>query len=45
MAFTGTLCRFAVCYDIVFYYKSMYQELKEVNGWNVAVWSIMMKVH
>ena len=23
----------------------MYQELKEVNSWNVTDWSIMMKVH
>ena len=30
---------------IACYWKSMYQELKEVNGWNVSVWSIMMKVH
>ena len=24
-------------------WNSMYQELKEVNGWNVTVWSIMIK--
>ena len=30
---------------IACYWKSMYQELKEVNSWNVTDWSIMMKVH
>ena len=27
------------------YWKSMHQELKEVNAWNVNVWSIMVNVH
>ena len=28
---------------IACYWNSMYQELKEVNGWNLTVWSIMIK--
>ena len=44
MAFTGMLCRFTISYDSLLL-KEHYQELKEVNAWNVTVWSIMMKVH
>ena len=49
MAFTGMLCRFTISYDglamIACYWKSMYQERKEVNAWNVTVSSIMVNSH
>ena len=38
--FTELLSSMIACY-----WKSMYQELKEVKSWNVTDWSIMMKVH
>ena len=34
MAFTGA---------IACYLKIMYEEFKEVNAWNMPVWSIIMK--
>ena len=30
---------------IACYWKSVYQKLKEVNAWNVTVWSIMVKCY
>ena len=44
MAFTGILNRFTIWYDRLLL-KGHVQELKEVNGWNVTVWSITIKVH
>ena len=40
VCFTESLSSIIACY-----WKSMYQELKEVNSWNVTDWSNMMKVH